>query len=83
VVHPFVGAAEKYLLQLALNEASMVMKSGHKGSKLLPEGVLWNTAIDAAKTQIERMWLPVTTTGQPIQPELDKFDDYFKDEYTK
>lgn len=77
VVHPFVGVAEKNLLQRALWEASMVMKSGQKGRHLSEVEAQWNVAIEAAKNQIERMWLPVTTTGQPIQPELDKFDRYF------
>lgn len=81
VVHPFVGVAEKYLLQLAVREASMVQKSGQKGRRLSEVEAQWNVAIDAAKQQIEQMWLPVTATGQPIQPELDKFDRYFKDEY--
>lgn len=81
VVHIFIGAAEKLVLQYALREASMVMKAGQKGGRLTDVQTQWNVAITAAKKQIEQMWLPVTTTGQPIQPELDKFDHYFKDEY--
>lgn len=81
--HVFVGAAEKLLLQYALREMSMVMKAGQKGSRLKPEQAAWNVAINAAKQQVERMWLPVDMDGQPIQPWLGKFRKYFAAEYAK
>lgn len=81
VVHPFVGEAEKLVLRFALREMSMVMKAGQKGSRLTDQHTRWNVAIDAAKTQVERMWLPVTTTGKPIGPALEAFDQYFASEY--